>query len=405
MYQQYDKAVQIICDFLCKQGFSRAPCMRLHQASREFKKYLEQFHLEYSQDLAQTWIGILKPTLSKLKFLSFRRSLALIDDVVKNGSVTNLQFSYADSAVKFLVPESYKPLLDAFLQERKQEGNQLSTLQMDSTACTRFLLFLKSQDITSVEYITPQGVKNYLIQAEHRTSEGKNAYLYRIRGFIRFLARKKLVPETLEFAFSTEKASRLSIITTLSREQVRTIRNYTKTSSSPCELRSAAMVMLTLRMGFRSIDIRNLCLSDISWESRTISIIQQKTRTPLTLPFPVEVGNILARYILEARPECNSPNVFITLRHPYGKLQRSSCYVSTVAILGKKGTGEVRGLQVVRRTFATNLLAAGNSVSMISAALGHVDEGTVDEYLATDDQRMHQCAIGLAGIEIREVLR
>jgi site-specific recombinase XerD len=275
---------------------------------------------------------------------------------------------------------------------------------MDSTACTRFLLFLKSQDITSVEYITPQVVKNYLIQAEHRSSEGKNAYLYRIRGFIRFLARKKLVPETLEFAFSTEKASRSSIITTLSREQVRTIRNYSKTSSSPCELRSAAMVMLTLRMGFRSIDIRNLCLSDISWEFRTISIIQQKTRTPLTLPFPVEVGNILARYILEARPECNSSNVFITLRHPYGKLKRSSCYVSTVAILGKKGTGEVRGLQVVRRTFASNLLAAGNSVSMISATLGHVDEGTVDEYLATDDQRMHQCAIGLAGIEIREVL-
>ncbi len=65
----------------------------------------------------------------------------------------------------------------------------------------------------------------------------------------------------------------------------------------------------------------------------------------------------------------------------------------------------MRGLHVARRTFASNLLAAGNLVSTISATLGHTSESTVDEYLATDDQRMRQCSIGLAGIEIKEALR
>ena len=166
------------------------------------------------------------------------------------------------------------------------------------------------------------------------------------------------------------------------------------------------MTILALRMGLRSVDICNLCLSDISWKSRTISIVQQKTGAPLTLPFPVEVGNILARYILEGRPKCDEPNVFITLRHPYTRLRSSGCYTSSLAVLGRKKTAaDVRGLHVARRTFASNLLAAGNLVSTISSTLGHADESTVDEYLATDDQRMRRCSIGLAGIEIKEALR
>lgn len=277
---------------------------------------------------------------------------------------------------------------------------------MDSIACIRFLLFLKSQGVGNVESISPQVIKDYHAQTEHKTAKGKNAYSCRIRGFVRFLARKKLVPETLECAFTVDKASRVSIVTTLSKEQVAVIRNYSTTSSSASELRNAAMTTLALRMGYRSIDICNLCLSDISWEHRTISIIQQKTGAPLTLPFPVEVGNLLARYILEARPNCAIPNVFITLKHPYKKLNSSCCYVASVALFGRKeAASEVRGLHIVRRTFASNLLAARNPVSTIAATLGHADEGTVDEYLATDGQRMRQCAIGLAGIEIRQALR
>ncbi len=407
MYQQYDKAAQTVLDYLIEQGFSRTPRKDFRRATREFKEYLEEEHLEYSHPLAQAWVSTLKPSIPRWRFLSLRRSLALIDDVARHGSVNNTRFTYEDAPFKYRVPECYRHLLDAYIQRRRQDGNQPSTIQMDSNACTRFLLFLQSKNITNVAFITPEIVKNYHTQAEHRTAEGKNAYIGRIRGFVRFLAMRKLVPETLEFAFATEKASRVSIVITLSREQVDTIRTFSEKSSSPSELRSAAMTILALRMGLRSVDICNLCLSDISWKSRTISIVQQKTGAPLTLPFPVEVGNILARYILEGRPKCDVPNVFIALKHPYTRLRsRRCCYTSSLTILGRKKTAtDVRGLHVARRTFASHLLAAGNNVSIISSTLGHADESTVDEYLATDGHRMHQCAIGLAGIELKGALR
>ncbi len=406
MYHQYDKAVQTVLDYLSEEGFSRTVRKEFRRAIREFKVYLEERHLEYSHQLAQAWLSSLKPSIPRGRFLSFRRSLTLVDDAARNGTLTNVQFSYDDAPVKYRVPDCYRHLLDAYIERRKQEGNQSSTLQMDAIACTRFLLFQQARNITDVAFITPETVKAYHKQARHRTVEGRNAYIYRIRGFVRFLARMNLVPETLEFAFPTEKASRVSIVTTLSGEQVDAIRTFSERSSSPSELRSAAMTMLALRMGLRSVDICNLCLSDISWKSATVSIIQQKTGTPLTLPVPVEVGNLLVRYVLEGRPACDVPNVFVTLKRPYTGLSSSQCYRSTLAILGrKKSAADVRGLHIARRTFASHLLAAGNPVSMISSTLGHADESTVDEYLATDGHRMRQCAIGLAGIELTGALR
>ncbi len=66
---------------------------------------------------------------------------------------------------------------------------------------------------------------------------------------------------------------------------------------------------------------------------------------------------------------------------------------------------DVRGLHLARRTFASNLLTAGNPVSTISFALGHSDESSIDEYLATDELRMRRCAIGLSGIECKEAFK
>jgi integrase len=404
MCQQYDTAVQTVLAYLIEQGFSRTARKDFQRASEEFGRYLERGCLQYSPELARAWIDSRKPSLSKRQFLSFRRSLWLVDDAARNGSVTTVWFSYEQS--RYRAPDCYRPLLDAFLAWRKQDGMQRSTVQMDFVACARFLLFLGSKGIAEVGSLTPEIVKEYQTQAEHHTAEGRNAYIRRIRGFIRFLATQGLVPETLEFAFAAEKAARVPIVTTLSEEQVSTIRTFAEKSLSPLELRRASMTMLALRMGLRSVDICNLRLTNISWKSRTISIVQQKTGVPLTLPFPVEVGNLLSRYILEGRPQCDEPFVFLGSKHPYTRLTSSSCYSSSKAILGRKKTADdFRGLHIARRTFASNLLAAGNPVSTIAHTLGHANESRVDEYLATNERRMRQCAIGLSGIEIAGALK
>jgi integrase len=399
MYQQYDSAVQAVLAFLHKNGMSKTVHKYFQHDVKVLKEYLERKGLEYSYSVAQARLAAAKPSLTRIAYLSFRRSIALIDEAIQHGEVRTWYFDYKGEDTQCRVPGYPRRLLDEYLARRAREGCQPSTLQMDAIACTRFLLFLQSRGIDDPTTMTPGIIKAYHIQAKHRTHEGKNAYTYRIRSFVRYLAERGLVPETLERSFATEKAPRVTIISILSASQVAAIRAHSAQSSTPSELRSAAMATLALRMGLRSIDICGLRLSDISWEAATISIVQQKTGSPLTLPLPVEVGNTLASYILKGRPACDIPNVFITLKRPYTATTSSLCYRSSVAILGgKESAADIRGLHVARRTFASGLLAAGNPVSMISRALGHSGPSSVDEYLATDVKRMRQCAIGLAGI-------
>ena len=44
------------------------------------------------------------------------------------------------------------------------------------------------------------------------------------------------------------------------------------------------------RLGLRIGDMLNLTMNDIDWENKLISIIQGKTKEPLTLPLPDDVG-------------------------------------------------------------------------------------------------------------------
>lgn len=399
MFQQYDSAVQTVLDFFEKIGMSKTVRKYFRHDVRVLKEYLEHKGLEYSCPVAQAWLAAARPALTRIAHLSLRRSIALIEEALRHGEVRTRRFDYEGGSPQCRLLDHPRRLLDEYLARRAREGCQLSTLQMDAIACTRFLLFLLSHGIEDPAFMRPDIIKAYHVEAKHRTPEGKNAYTCRIRGFVRFLAERGLVPKTLEYSFATENASQVRIVSILSPSQVAAIRSHTAQSSTPSELRSAAMATLALRMGLRSIDICGLRLSDISWEEATISIVQRKTSSPLTLPLPVEVGNALARYILEGRPSCDIPNVFITLKHPYTATTPSRCYRSSVTILGKKGfPSDIRGLHVARRTFASGLLVAGNPLSLISRALGHSDPSSVDEYLATDVNRMRKCALGLAGI-------
>ncbi len=400
MCQRYDSAVRTVSDFLETSGMSKTVRKYFRHDAKVFKEFLERDRLAYTDSIAQAFLVAARPNLSRMAYLSLRRSLALVGEAAREGTVFNQYFDYDGPRCQYHVPECFRGILDGYLAQRLKDGRQHSTLQMDAIACTRFLLFMESHGIDDVTRITPEIIKVYHVQAKHRTHEGKNAYTCRMRNFVRFLSERGLVRETLELAFTTENAPRVSIIRTLSDSQLAAIRAHRTHGSTPSELRSAAMAALALRMGLRSIDICRLRLSDISWDTATISIVQQKTSSPLTLPIPVEVGNAVARYILEGRPKCDAPNVFVTLKRPYTAPTGSSCYKASVAILGQKtSASDIRGLHIARRTFASGLLAADNPVSLISRLLGHADRSSVDEYLATDTRRMRQCSIGLAGIE------
>ena len=395
---EYDAAAKQLVDIHKKQNYSSTIRKSVTQATRDFRVFMDANLFAYSNDLALEWLEFHRAKWSRAKYLAFRRVLLSINEILCTGTLSTSCFSTHES--NYSLPGWGDGLLSLYLREREREGCTDSTLDMIRISCSRFIVFLDNQGIVSEKGITPGVIKDFQAQDNHSTVEGKNAYAIKIRGFLRFLARERLVPETLELAVSTEMAPHTSIVNTLSDNQIDAIYTFRQNVERPIELRNAAIIMLGLRMGLRSSDIANLKLTDISWKDRSISLIQQKTGVHLKLPIPVDAGNSLYRYICEGRPLSNSHHVFVHHRAPYCRFLSVAFGRLLEAVVSDQCNGEaIHGFHVTRKTFASKLLATGNPVTTIAAALGHVGVNTVDEYLATHEDQMRLCAIGLKGIE------
>ena len=395
---EYDAAAKQLADIHKNRNYSSFIRNSDSQATRDFRVFMDANLFAYSNDLALEWLEFQRAKWSRAKYLAFRRVLLSIHEILCTGTLSTSCFSTHEP--KYSLPGWGDDLLSQYLREREREGCAVSTLDMIHNSCSRFIVFLDNHGIVSEKGIRPDVIKDFQAQDSHSTVEGKNAYAIKIRGFLRFLARKGLVPETLELAVSTELAPHTSIVTTLSDNQIDAIYTFRQNVDRPIELRNAAIIMLGLRMGLRASDIANLKLTDISWKESSISFIQQKTGVHLKLPLPVDVGNSLYRYLCVGRPQSNSHHVFVHHRAPYCSFGSATFgRLLKAAVTAQCESEAIHGFHVTRKTFASKLLATGNPVTTIAAALGHVGVNTVDEYLATNEDQMRLCAIGLKGIE------
>ena len=186
------------------------------------------------------------------------------------------------------------------------------------------------------------------------------------------------------------------LVDVLSDRQIKKIDEFRASHQKPIELRDTAMVMLGLKMGFRASDVLNLKFRDINWKKREISIIMDKTKTQITLPMPVDVGNAVYAYLCNGRPASNDQHIFIRMKAPYGKLTGKVCTQALRRILPERETVKGGGFHVTRRTFATNLLRNRAEIDAVMDALGHRDPTSVMKYLLLDEERSKSCALSLA---------
>lgn len=367
---------------------------------RQFFLFLEQNHLQYSEETAELWLNSIP------KLPSWKRKqhiLAWFSVYMRTGSLPDKIQIYTPMKIE-LLPEWSRAILYTYLDMLKKEGRTGSTLDMDRSSCVRFLEYLHNQGITDFREITSQILHEFRIQDVHRTPQGKNAYSSRIRRFLRWLADQGWIPHALPEVFTRKAAPVQHIPAVLSEEMIRDIYTYRENASSPRELRNSAVVLLGLRMGLRASDIVSLKLSDIDWQKKQISLVQKKTGKTIVLPIPNDTGNSLYRYLTEGRPAPGKNGegyVFLQHQAPYGKLQPSICRQALRQILAEYGhtLPEGAGFHITRKTFATGLLRAGVAAGRIAETLGHSNRLSVQIYLSLDEHGMRQCPLRFLSVK------
>lgn len=395
----YNQGISALKHYLTTNNYSQNWKNSLIHGATEFQLFLYTNSLGYSIGIAKKWLNFRHSAWTRMEYYSNYRAIHLINELLTGKQVSST-FPHKDYR-KYKIPEILKHHLIEYIIERQQEELSPSTISMINCSCNRFLQYVESIGIKDLSLLTPQIIKDFNLQDSHSTVGGKQAYNSRIRQFLIFMARKKIVPLSLHLALPTITAHKVGIVTVLDIEQKEAIKSHFSINNTVKDMRDNAVIAMGLDLGIRGIDIVNLQFSNIDWKKEEMSFQQQKTGVWICLPFPISVGNAIYTYITKARPESDSPYIFLSFKAPFNNMTSGICPNSINRVLAQANLAPTNGFHITRKTFASKLLNSGTPYSTISNLLGHTDNTTLKVYIATDEQGLRQCALPLHGIEYK----
>ena len=169
--------------------------------------------------------------------------------------------------------------------------------------------------------------------------------------------------------------------------------------NSPIGKRDYAMIVLACVLGLRVSDIKALQFSNFDWNNKTLSIVQQKTKKPLTLPLPDQVGWAVIDYIRDGRPKYDGTDV-VFLKHmpPFDAfsdndhLERRIIYHMNKAGL-HRDKNRHSGFHSLRHSAASMMLEMETPLPVITTVLGQTDTDVTAIYLKIDIHKIAECVL------------
>ena len=184
------------------------------------------------------------------------------------------------------------------------------------------------------------------------------------------------------------------IPTTLDLSQIESILTSVD-RESPQGKRDYAVLMIAVKLGIRTSDIRNLRPANFNWEQHLVSFTQVKTGEPITLPLPTDVGWAVIDYLKNGRPVSDAPEIFLRAVAPYVSLQN----FDNILIKHMRKAGipldsiKHHGLHSLRHSLATHMLDEGIPITSIQGVLGHINADSTQKYIGVNVRQLRSCAL------------
>ncbi len=401
-----EKLYKMITDFLTlldEKNYSYTVKKYARRSLTALYLFIDKYGLAYTPDVAMAWFHGIRECCG-VSWKSWRRILRLFEEYYCNQYIQEgTRYLYSPARLE-KYPNWCREAILGFQDRLRREFRKQQTVRKAAFPCMRFCSFILDKGLTSFKQITPDLLIEYCLSDEHATFKGRASYINEVKSFIYYLEDTgAMESHGMNKAMITGTAVETAIVDILTDSDIQKIYDFKEHAESPGDLRKAAMVLLGLKTGLRASDIVNLKMGDIDWKKQTVSIIQQKTEKPLTLPWPNDVGNALYKYIRYGRPKSESGYIFIRHTAPYCRVSTKICTNALYTILPERKAVNHKGFHVTRRTFATNILKGQSGIDAVMNSLGHTDNTTVMKYLSFDSMGMKKCPLALedCGIELK----
>jgi integrase/recombinase XerD len=149
--------------------------------------------------------------------------------------------------------------------------------------------------------------------------------------------------------------------------------------------RDYAMLMLLARLGLRAGEVASMSLDDIAWRAGELTVHGKGGRDD-RLPLPADVGAALAAW-LRIRPGVATRAVFVRANAPAGALSPRGVAWAVYNACDRCGVPRA-GAHRLRHSLATQMLAAGASLTEVGQVLRHARVATTAIYAKVDDRAL-----------------
>ena len=266
-----------------------------------------------------------------------------------------------------------------------------------------FIDYLQQLKVESTKDITMDTCNSYLKTLVGLSFKTIEQQVCGMRHFLRYLYSSNLIindyAEKIHMPVVSKNAK---IPSTWKLDELKAIL-YVIDRNSPIGKRDYAMILLACVLGLRVGDIKLLRFENFNWEDKKISIIQHKTRKPLSLPIPDSVGWAIIDYIKNGRPQYYETD-YIFLKHmpPFDPIgDDNHMHQQLIKYMRKAGISHYRnrrcGFHSLRHSAGSILLEMEVSLPIITNILGHSDSNVTAIYLKTDLKKLAECILSPEG--------
>ena len=333
--------------------------------------------------------------ISLVYALILRKAAAILADCVEGKKLVWERRNYR----KKLLCDVYETALHEFwtqLAPSLSPGSARLTLQVARKFCD----FLESAEMRDFGKLTVDDVRRFIINAAPRHKSNMVNLTWPIKKFVAFLHDAGLVDIDAERVIANFSSKRKKVLPCFAEDETIALLSAVDTSTALGK-RDYAIMKIALGTGLRGEDIFGLRLGDIDWRKNEISVVQSKTGTHVSLPLMPDVGNAIADYILNARPQANSSHVFLRHRRPHNWLGDGPAgaeimkrYMGNAGIAHESGDGKT--FHAFRRTVGTRLIRAEVPLPDATQILGHKNIESTKQYIALNDDMLRVCCMDIS---------
>lgn len=303
-----------------------------------------------------------------------------------------------DEKVPTTWPEPFRKPLAAYFPTVENRGITVKHQQLIALMVRDLILYLYRHDVHSFEEIRNEHVTGFIASQVGFKPKTMSSKVSCLRGVFRFLFLEGYISLPLAEALpKVQSVFRTTIPTVWKPAELQKVKESIDLGN-PTGKRDYAIVMLAASTGLRGGDIINLRLSDINWDKKEISVVQNKTSGSLLLPLMDDTGWAIIDYIKNGRPESHHDNVFLKHLSPFEPFQSVASfytmltkYVSKAGV--KPGGKPGAGIHSLRHTLASELLQNNVEINTIADILGHSDPETTKNYLKVNIAALSCCTL------------